>query len=353
MRNVIIVGVHRGLTEIEPLDIKQEAGRAGRVGLDERGDAYILLPDSKFTRFKLWCENIPPIKSTMNNQGTLAFHIVSEISEGEIYNIPTLIDWYNRSLAAFQNNMLDVIEAQTILDNLEKVKILEKKGDNYKVTNLGRTAAHLYFDPYTIAGWYMNFNKIFQLNFDDHTKEDNAISWAIANIRENSQFYIPKEYMESVKEYKRRLNLNGLTTNDGASFKGLCVEACLSFSDVVNEKAKSDIKFNVDRMIPALERIDKQCAFWDKGDYWQKMQMRIQYEVTWEQTELCSLTGIGSVRVRDLFQNDIKTLRQLKQNYKTAARVLGLKIFNDIVLKNRLDIPTLDSNEYKEIIENA
>ena len=43
-RRVIVVGVHRGLTEVENYDVIQMIGRAGRVGYDTDGDAYILVP---------------------------------------------------------------------------------------------------------------------------------------------------------------------------------------------------------------------------------------------------------------------------------------------------------------------
>jgi replicative superfamily II helicase len=44
-RRVIIVGIHRGISEVDSLDILQMGGRSGRVGIDDKGDAHVLIRD--------------------------------------------------------------------------------------------------------------------------------------------------------------------------------------------------------------------------------------------------------------------------------------------------------------------
>lgn len=334
-RRVIVVGVHRGLNEVEPLDIKQEAGRAGRVGFDPEGDAYILLPDSKFMHYKQWCKDIPPIISTMNNQDVLAFHIVSEISEGEVRDIESLMDWYNRSLAAFQSNFLDRVEAESLLNKLEKIRIIEKHGKYYRITRLGRIAAHLYFSPYSIAGWYFNFNRVFQ---EDIGKEDVAISWALANIQENMENYVPKDLATSVADYKMRCNYKGLVANDVLAFIGFCYECCLTYSDAISPVQKRNLQYDIERVISALEMIDNRYASWGKGNYWKRLEMRIRYEITWEQTQLCSLKGIGGVFVRKLFDAGIESISSFKykENKDKIVGILGSKKYIKIMTVNHL-----------------
>ena len=51
-RRVIILGIERATQRIEPYNITQMVGRSGRLGIDTQGDAYVLLPRTKFTEYK-------------------------------------------------------------------------------------------------------------------------------------------------------------------------------------------------------------------------------------------------------------------------------------------------------------
>jgi len=332
-RRVIVVGVHRGLQEVEPLDIKQESGRAGRVGLDPKGDSYILLPDTKFNYYKNWCQNIPPITSTMNNPDILAFHIVSEISSGEVYDISSLMKWYNRSLAAFQSDILDRVDAEELLEKLEKCKILESKNGKYKVTQLGKVASNLYFSPYSISGWYFNFNKIFNKDIVD----DVCISWALSNIQENNGNYIDKRLDSKFKSYMDMCHFNGLDMNDGPGCIGLYFYSCLTYDENVNSMYKSNVKYDIERIVTALSMIDSNFAFWGKKNFFKKIGMRVQYEISEEMTELCTLKWIGGASVRKLFEANIKTIKDLKRNKDKAQYILKEKNFRKVFSENNLD----------------
>jgi replicative superfamily II helicase len=332
MKNVIIVGVHRGLNEVEPLDIKQMCGRSGRVGLDPKGDAHILLPQTKFTRYKAWCENIPPILSTMNNQDTLAFHIISEIAEGEVTNIQSLMEWYNRSLAAFQSNYLDRVDAEELMTKLEKIKVVEKQKDQFKITKLGRVASYLYYSPYSIAGWYFNFNRI----INDNRLDDYSISWALSNIPDNGENFAGRDMQTFIQGFVTSCRNRGYIISDSCASIGVLFHACLSFSDEISVIQKRQVKFDIERVCTALEMIDNMHAHWNKKDFWRKLQMRIEYEVTEEQTELCSLKGIGGARVRNLFHQGIRTIDDFKRKNLLAKDILGDDLYDNIILRNNL-----------------
>ena len=332
MRNVIIVGVHRGLNEVDPIDIKQECGRSGRVGLDEKGDAYILLPGKRFKYYQHWCENIPPITSTMNNPDMLAFHLVSEIAQDNVNDISTLMDWFNRSLAAFQNNYLDRIEAEELLEKLVKIKILEKdEEEKYTVTKLGMVASVLYFSPYSVAGWYFNFNKIFKEEIVSNT----SISWALANISENFKDFVDKKLQDEIDDYKYSCTNLGLEISDGIAVKGLYFYACLTNSSDVDNVYKNNVKFDIERIITALKMIDNSFSFWKRETFFKKLELRIKYEIPENMTELCNLKGIGSVFVRDLFDANITRPQDLLIKEKTAKRILG-KRYKNVLADNKL-----------------
>ena len=257
----------------------------------------------------------------MNDEGVLAFHIVSEIAENEIYDVPSLMDWYNRSLAAFQNDYLDRVKAEELLEKLEKIKILEKKGNHYKITNLGRVAAYLYFSPYSIAGWYFNFNKIIR----DDIIDDITTSCALSNI---------KEIKDQVDEYKRRCVRYGLSSMDSQAFMGTLYYSCLVSDNGVNDIHKRQAKFDIQRIISALMMIDKMYGNWKQQDFFKKLELRIQYEISEEQTELCSLKGVGGVFVKKLFKAGITTIDEFVYNPKIAKSAIGATKYNSVIEKN-------------------
>lgn len=331
MRNVIIVGVHRGLNEVEPLDIKQMVGRSGRMGIDTRGDAYILLPKTKFMRYKTWCENIPVISSTMNNQDTLAFHIISEISEGEIFDVPTLMEWYNRSLAAFQNNFLDRVEAEELLTKLENLKVIERQKTVFKITNLGKVAAYLYLSPYSIAYWFTNFSKI----FSENKLDEYSLSWALSNIPDNDSNFVDKDLKKEIEDFRKKCLSKNLFISNGSASTGFLYLSCLTFGGQVVDQKKKQVKYDFERVCTALEMIDKMYANWNKGVFWKKLQLRIEYEITEEQTELCELKGIGGVRARILFNEGIRTKEDFKRKKFLAKDIIGEDLYERICLENR------------------
>lgn len=330
-RRVIVVGIHRGMQEVQPLDVKQMCGRSGRVGFDPKGDAYVLLPQSKFDYYKTWCEDIPPISSTMNNQDILAFHIVSEISEGVIYDVSSLMSWYNRSLAAFQNNFLDRIDAETLLNKLEKIKIIERKNERFIITNLGRVASYLYFSPYSIAAWYFNFNNIIY----NHNINDVSISWALANIPENYKSFVPKEFEEETKDFESLCKRQGLDIRGSAALTGLFFHSCLTYSQDIADINKRSVKYDFDRIAAALNMIDNMYAKWNFKEFFERLELRIQYEVTEDQTELCTLKHIGGVYTRRLFEAGIRKIRDITRN-PTTQEILGDKLYAKVVLDNNL-----------------
>jgi len=107
-RRVIVLGVHRGMSEVATYDIFQMIGRAGRPAYDPAGDAYILSPASQAAMWRARLKAQQRIESQLlENMGgnfkLLAFHIVSEIHHGAITCEDDVRSWFERTLAHFQS----------------------------------------------------------------------------------------------------------------------------------------------------------------------------------------------------------------------------------------------------------
>jgi replicative superfamily II helicase len=241
------------------------------------------------------------------------------------------MEWYNRSLAAFQQDFVDKNEVKKMIEKLEKFKIINIENDKYKITKLGQVAAHLYFNPYSIAGWYFNFNKIFR----DNNINDYTIGWALANISDNFAGYVPKEYRFQTDSFINNCKRSGLEIKDNPAFIGMVYHSCLTYAEGMNDFIKNTIKFDFERVASALSMIDSRYANWGKEKFWDKLSLRIQYEVTDEQAELCTLKGIGGAYTRKLFNAGIKFIRQIKGN-EVAMKVLGKKIYDKVIHENNL-----------------
>jgi replicative superfamily II helicase len=147
-RRVAVVGVHRGINEVDPIDVKQMIGRAGRYGIDPEGDAYILLPDRHAKTLRPKFETVGPIKSQLHDEDALAFHLTAEVAECGMQTELEAVAWYDRSFAAVQGRTFpargvelaapgtderlrqimrgeaDTLSADRILSRLAKVGIL-------------------------------------------------------------------------------------------------------------------------------------------------------------------------------------------------------------------------------------
>jgi replicative superfamily II helicase len=109
----------------------------------------------------------------------------------------------------------------------------------------------------------------------------------------------------------------------------------LSYSEEIGEHQKRQVKYDAERMCSALDMIDKMYAHWNKPSFWKRLHLRIEYEVTNEQTELCTLIGIGGSRVRKLFAQGIRTIVDFKQKKLLAEEVLGEFLYQKVVTDNR------------------
>ena len=103
MANLIVVaGIHRANLKVEPMEIHQMVGRAGRPKIKDgkvilsRGDAYVLLPDKEFNDLKDEFSQVKPVVSRLCDPRTLAFHIMvggtrfferKELAVGLLYRV--------------------------------------------------------------------------------------------------------------------------------------------------------------------------------------------------------------------------------------------------------------------------
>lgn len=322
-RNVIIVGCHRGLSEVDELDIIQMAGRAGRYGIDDEGFVYLIIPEGTTARWQETFENPRPVLSVLNQKSILAFHILSEIATKSITSISKAAKWYERSLAGLQNvSPFGKEEIENLFEDLKEMEMIGFHGINPFITNLGKVSALLYYSPYDIFSWYKNFN-LYAEKRNEGEKFDGELllSWALCDLPSNDWGYIPKGIAEECDNMGYALRSMGVRPSNAIK------DALACFNAITGNKNSNkgtlapvyrNLVFDVDRMVQALRMIDQRYAKWGFDDIWNSIGARIKYSIGTELIDLTKLRGVGGVKAKKLFELGLTSLEDIAKSSNSS-----------------------------------
>lgn len=315
-RRVIILGVHRGVDEVESHDILQMIGRSGRYGIDHMGDAYILVPETRAAEYKRKYSKPNRIESqlltkTGENYKTLAFHLVSEIFFGGISTTEDVHKWFNRSLAYFQHKHFNDSIVDSTLKLLTKCGAITEENGIWKTRTVGKVASMFYISPFDVSDLYFNFDGIFKGNCED---DDYKVALALGNIdslRMNIVNKLEKEEM-SLFANQIRIKAGGKVLLDGAVKAAYCYynllnginsQACASF--------QRNLQQDFNRIAQVLNALDSIGNLWKRKNWFKNLEGRIAYGVPAHLLDLCQLENIGRVRATKLYDAGIKNLHSV------------------------------------------
>lgn len=337
-RNVIIVGIHRGIQEVDELDIVQMAGRAGRYGIDDEGHVFLIIPEGSIESWQEVFKNPRPVTSILNNHKVMAFHVLAEIQNRVITNAHTLLKWYSRSLAYLQESTFTLEDAEGLLNDLEKMEMVINKGSYYTLTGLGKVSGWLYFDPYDVYAWYKNFDKVLQQDIKcqwcKRTKEESvgqpcsapdgdghlfkvppimddlSLAWALTDIPSNDWGYVPRDIATEAEDLRWKLRNRDIQASD-AIHVTLAGFLCLTGAEIpkgsLNPSVRA-IKYDIRRICQALTLIDSQYGMWKKNELWTTLPTRIIYGISDKLLELVKLPGIGGIKAKKMYEKGITDL---------------------------------------------
>jgi replicative superfamily II helicase len=319
-RNVVIVGTHRGINEVDELDIIQMSGRAGRYMIDPEGDCFLITENPGEWAYRV--KNPRPVLSTLLDPGILGFHILAEVMTRNVTDRYSLDRWFERTLAKIQQEVRpDLVEE--VLDKLQKWEMLViTEGGEYRITRLGAVSANLYYLPQDIYSWAVNFSQIENKGL---WESDLALSWAIGSAPSWDIGYVPKDADERVRKYMDALK-------EAAFFEKVWPTVIASdlYDHILGLEKRitvRNIQFDAARICQALSAIDR-AKGWNRGAFWKSMELRLKYGATAEVAELCVLPGVGVVRASKLYDRGIKSLADFRkrENSSLVKSVLGEEI---------------------------
>lgn len=362
-RYVIISHTAFGMTPMDPSNIHQSMGRAGRAGYANEGDAIIICEKKKREQERKRIFDGYRVDSTLNDVNTLCFHILSYLVNGHIKNSDDLLAWYDKTLASIQNPQINKENAQKVLDNLASRGMIKFDKDNneYVATRLGDITARMYLSPLDVSDWFKNFSRINFINppkGSDRTSVADRINlhvalafsecyqwgrtWFKNSNGEDVQgpsnaVYISKREAacRSVVELGQRLRLDP-TTNPHLKYTA-CFLEILNGQDPSPELMSYAYAMSKDaeRVIQAMRQVDDQigkhaknagkCSGFGWGPEWDVLGSRLKYGVGSEMVDLVKIEGIGRALAKKLFDNGIKTSEDLKSmvNRDKVTKLLG------------------------------
>lgn len=334
-RRVIILGVHRGLDEVETYNVTQMIGRSGRVGLDPQGDAYILLPESKMDYHKARLKTPQKIESQLlskvgDHHKELAFHLVSEIYHGEIKDMDDVHHWYKRSLAYFQDNELDETVADKTIDLLRKNGAVWVEEGTYKATTVGMISSLFYFSPFDVSDLKKNFTKLFDDGLQDN---DYWLSMSLGNTDSQRMNIVSKAEKDEMSMYTEKVRqlLGSTYYNDAAVKAGFCYYQLLNGNNTsVLAAHMRNLQFDYNRLSQVLIALDTMGCKWGRMGWFRGVEQRIANGVPMYLVDLCRIPNIGKVRAKKLYDAGVKTAEQFADMDPAAVKKM-LNVKADLV----------------------
>lgn len=340
-RRVVIVGVHRGLEEVDQFDVKQECGRSGRVGLDPRGDAYILVPERKSDYYiekysqpvniksKLldfvgqFDENDPDAEKNVHYK-VLAFHLVSEIHHGDVKTKEDIKKWFSKTLAYYQTREINDSILESTCNLLKKYGAIKEENGIYKCTSVGTIASMFYYSPFDVADLRRNFRFLFDNNYHSN---DVSLSMALGAIDSLKMQYVTKAELEEMDTYKLHVKkLYGDIYPDSAIKGGYANYVLLTGMNPGPFAAMArGIQQDFDRTLMVLNALDSMSCNWNKRPWLSTLGIRISYGVPIELVPLCRLPNIGKVRAERLWNANLKTYESIVNNPELVSKILNMK----------------------------
>lgn len=316
-RRVIILGVHRGLSEVESYDIIQMIGRSGRLGIDPMGDAYILVPESEENKYRNKLSKPAIIESQLlskqaEHHKVLAFHLVSEIHHGDISTNDDVHSWYKRSLAYFQNKELEDTVVDKTIDLLKKCGAIWEEDGKLTTRPIGKISSMFYFSPFDTSDLYFNFKNVFEENMENN---DYAVAVALGNTDSNKLNIISKAEKDEMSAFANKVRnmFVGKYLSDSAIKSAFCYYNLLNGNPTQNFSSfQRNMQFDFNRISQVLQALDKFSGNWKKVGYFKNLEGRILNGVPAFLVDLCKIPNVAKVRANKLYNAGIKTSEDFK-----------------------------------------
>ena len=349
-RRVIISSINRydakfGANKpISILEYKQLCGRAGRPQYDKFGEAIIVGNSNSDELLDYYVNGTPePILSKLTDDRALRMHVLSLVSTSPGIKKDEITDFFEETLAGSQIRKPTIkFKIQITLDYLELEDMIKEKGCRFVATEFGKKTSMLYIDPLTAV----SFRKALQ-----KTSKRKNHTFGFLHLITNCEDFFPKFSLRN-KDYETIGTLleNHVSELIESISEYECSRSLLAIHAWINESSEISLSDNLgiesgdmyrmaetsDWLVYSLYELAKLESRDDILDELNILRQRISYGIKEELAELVKIRGIGRIRSRILYKNNIRNLSDLsKIPIKDLAKIdkIGSSLAENIKAK--------------------
>jgi len=336
-RRVIILDVRSGLALVPNNRIEQMVGRAGRPQYDDRGDAYVLLPDRQLNELRAKLDNPTPIESQLVPKRqknaldgrTLAFHLINEMHQQGAMTFKSIQGWYSRSLAYHQGIDLASHFLQEVLESMDRRGLVTQENGEYTVTKLGQVASLFYFPPFDTSDLKRHFTTVFRTNCE---ASEAHLAVALADIDSHicGGNFVSRAELEEIEKIEKRMPKDAWETflNQREAPKTVRRAACCYYlilkgqSNGILINTIQGMRADSDRLVEVLKAVDNLSARWSRQPYFDRLRLKLRHGCAWYLIDLCEIPNIGPKRAHDLWIANLKTPEVIASNPQLVQNAL-------------------------------
>ena len=355
----------RGMQFIPVLEYEQMAGRAGRPGMEEYGEAIIFAqtPEEKEKLVEKFLQGeAEEIYSKLAVEPVLRTYVLSLVASGFIANQDSLETFFDSTFYALQYGDLERLHeiiSKMVLE-LRTWDFLKHTDDEFisasdvghrvlEASLLGKRVSELYLDPYTAHQLIVQMHAAQAPGRDAVSNE--GVLFMISRCLEMRPLPRVKagDY-ERIEEFLNKCS-GRLFEEEPAMFQEeyddflAATKQTLLFLDWIDEKHEEELLErysvrpgelrgkleNADWLLYAASELGKLNSIYAVSREATKLRIRLEYGAREELLPLLRLKGIGKIRARMLYQRGIKDLGDVKSvEASTLISLLGKQLAIDI-----------------------
>ncbi len=312
------VGANR---PISVLEYKQLCGRAGRPQYDKFGEAIIVGNSNSSELIDYYVNGEPePIESKITNDKSLRIHVLSLIVTKPGIKKDEILDFFLQTLGGLQSSKPTIKFGIDIATKfLLTEKFIIKKGERFVATDFGKKVSKLYIDPITATYFRDSLELV---------TEGRKHTFGFLHLITNCEEFFPK-FSLRIKDHE---NLGVMLENYSSELiepisEYDCSRSLMALQAWITESSETSLSDqmkiesgDIHRMVQTsewliycLRELAKQSGYANLLEELDILRKRVIYVIREELAELVKIKGIGRIRARKLYNNDVKTLEDLSK----------------------------------------